>query len=66
MTYLVKYEWMNQKHWQNLYHANLNVNLLEENVTQISGGLMVNIDVSVKNIIYVKKILHVVAQMENI
>ena len=57
---------MNQKHWQSLYHANLNVNLLEENVTQISGGLMVNIDVSVKNIIYVKKILHVVAQMENV
>ena len=66
MTYLVKYEWMNQKHWQSLYHANLNVNLLEENVTQISGGLMVNIDVTVKNIIYVKKILHVVAQMENV
>ena len=57
---------MNQKHWQSLYHANLNVNLLEENVTQISGGLMVNIDVTVKNIIYVKKILHVVAQMENV
>ena len=57
---------MNQKHWQSLYHANLNVNLLEENVTQINGGLMVNVDVSVKNIVYVKKILHVVAQMENV
>ena len=57
---------MNQKHWQSLHHANLNVNLLEENVTQISGGLMVNVDVSVKNIVYVKKILHVVAQMENV
>ena len=57
---------MNQKHWQSLYHANLNVNLLEENVIEINGGLMVNVDVSVKNIVYVKKILHVVAQMENV
>ena len=57
---------MNQKHWQRLYHANLNVNLLEENVTRINGGLMVNVDVSVKNRVYVKKILHVVAQMENV
>ena len=57
---------MNQKHWQRLYHANLNVNLLEENVTRINGGLMVNVDVSVKNIEDVKKILHVVAQMENV
>ena len=57
---------MNQKHWQRLYHVNLNVNLLEENVTRINGGLMVNVDVSVKNIVYVKKILHVVAQMENV
>ena len=57
---------MNQKHWQRLYRANLNVNLLEENVTRINGGLMVNVDVSVKNIVYVKKILHVVAQMENV
>ena len=57
---------MNQKHWQRLYHANLNVKLLEENVTRINGGPMVNVDVSVKNIVYVKKILHVVAQMENV
>ena len=57
---------MNQKHWQRLYHANLNVNLLEENVTRIDGGLMVNVDVSVKNIVYVKKILHGVAHMENV
>ena len=57
---------MNQKHWQSLYHPNLNVNLVQENVTQINGELMVNVDVSVKNIVYVKKILHVVAQMENV
>ena len=39
---------------------------MEENVTQINSGITINVDVSVKNIIYVKKIifgivLHVVA-----
>ena len=50
---------------------NVNVNLMEENVIQINGGIMINVDVSVKNIIYVKKIIfgiliHVIAKMENI
>ena len=41
-----------------------------ENVIQINGGIMINVDVSVKNM-YVKKIifgilLHVVAKMVNI
>ena len=50
---------------------NANVNLMEENVIQINGGITINIDVSVKNIIYVKKIifgilLQVVAKMQNI
>ena len=40
-------------------------------VTQINGGIMANVDVSVKNNIYVKKIIfgvlvHVVAKMGNI
>ena len=44
---------------------------MEENVIQIKSGIMINVDASVKNIIYVKKIisenlLHVVAKMENI
>ena len=44
---------------------------MEENVIQVSGGIMINVDVSVKNIIYVKKIifgiqLHVVAKMVSI
>ena len=44
---------------------------MEENVIQLNGGIAVNVSVSVKNIIYVKKIifgilLHVVAKMENI
>ena len=43
--------------------------LMEENVIQINGGIMINVDVSVKNIIYVKKImfgtlLHVTVKME--
>ena len=50
------------------YHANVNVNLMEESVIQIKSGTMINVDMSVKNIIYVKKIifgilLHVVAEM---
>ena len=48
---------------------NLYVNLIVQNVFQIIGGIMINVDVSVKNIIYVKHIsfgilLHLVAKME--
>ena len=63
---------MNQKYEQNMYHANLNVNLMEKkNVIQIKNGIMIDADVSVKNIIYVKKIiseiaLHVVVKVANI
>ena len=44
---------------------------MEENVIQINGGITINVDVSVKNLMYVKKIilailLHVVVKMENI
>ena len=44
---------------------------MEKNVIQINGGITVNVYMSVKNIMYVKKIifgilLHVVAKMENI
>ena len=43
---------------------------MEEVVSQINGGVMVNDDVSVKNVIYVKKImsgilLPVIVNMEN-
>ena len=43
---------------------------MEQNVTQLNGGITINVDVSVKNI-YVKKImfgilLHVIVKMENI
>ena len=44
---------------------------MEENVIQVNGGIMINVDVSVKNVMYVKKImfgilLHVIVKMENI
>ena len=50
---------------------NVNVDLMEENVIQINGGIIINVDVSVKNVMSVKKILlgillHVVVKMENI
>ena len=54
-----------------MYHANVNVNLMDENVLQIKGRITINVDVSVKNIIYVKKtkfglLVHAVVKMENI
>ena len=50
---------------------NVNVNLMEEIVIQINGGIMINDVVSVKNVMCVKKImfgilLHVNVKMENI
>ena len=50
---------------------NVNLSLMEQNVIQINSGITINVDVTVKNIIYVKKImfgilLHVVVTIENI
>ena len=52
-------------------HANVNVNMMKENVFQINDRLKINVNVIVKNVIYVKKttfgnLLHVVVKMENI
>ena len=52
-----------------MYHGIENVELMKENVTQINGKIMVNIDVNVKSVMYVKKImfgilLHVVMKIE--
>ena len=49
----------------------VNVNLMKQNVSEINGRITINVDVSVKNIIYVKNImfgilLHVLVKMENI
>ena len=48
-----------------------NKNLMEQNVSQINGGITTSIYVSVKELMYVKKImfgilLHVTVKMENI
>ena len=48
-----------------------NVNLMKQNVSEINGRITINVDVNVKNIIYLKKImfgilLHVFVKMENI
>ena len=50
---------------------NVNLNLMGKNVIQINGGITINVDVNVKNIIYVKIImfgilLHAIVKMENI
>ena len=39
---------MNQKHEQNIYDANLNVNLMTEKVIQIKSRLMTHVNVSAK------------------
>ena len=48
---------MNRTHWQSIYHVNANVDLMEENVIQINRRIMINDDVSVKNVMNVKKIM---------
>ena len=40
-----------------MYHMNLNVNLMKQNVIQINGRIMINVDVNVKGILYVKKLM---------
>ena len=54
-----------------MYLANVNPNLIVENVIQIKSEITINDGASVKNIIYVKIIifgilLHVLAKMVNI
>ena len=53
-----------------MYRVNVNEDLTEETVIQINVGIMINVDVSVKNTMYLKKImfgilLHVIVQMSN-
>ena len=62
---------MNQQHLQNIFHANINVNLMKQNISQTNCGITINVNASVENIIYVKKnmigiLLHVIRKMENI
>ena len=44
---------------------------MEDDVIQINGGIRINVDVDVKTVMYVKKVifgilLHVIVKMENI
>ena len=44
---------------------------MEDNVIQINGGIRINVDVDVKTVMYMKKVifgilLHVIVKMENI
>ena len=43
---------MNRKYQQSINHANVNLDLMVENVIQIKTGIMINIDVSLKSILY--------------
>ena len=54
---------------KSIYHVNINVDLMEENLHEINDGIMINVDVNVKNLIYLKKIMfgilpHVIVKME--
>ena len=39
---------MNQKNWQNMYYASMNVTMMVADVTQIKSGRMINVGVSWK------------------
>ena len=39
---------LNQKNSQNMYHANVNINLILENLTQIRSIIAINIDLNAK------------------
>ena len=39
---------MNRKHEQSIYHANVNINLMVENLIQIKTVIAINADVSAK------------------
>ena len=53
-----------------MYHVNVNVNLILENIIQIKSGIVINVDASAKNIKCLKNIfgilLHVAAKIVNI
>ena len=62
---------MIRKNCQSIYHANVNVNLKEEKIITINAGIAINVDVSVKSVMYEKKImfgilLHVILKMKKI
>ena len=46
---------MNLEFQQKIYHVNVNVTLMKKNVIQINSGIVINIDVNIKNVMYMKK-----------
>ena len=48
---------MNQNFLQKIYHANVNKDLIEENVIQINDWITMNVDMSVKSVMYLKKVI---------
>ena len=40
-----------------MYHENINVDSMEENIIQVNGEIKINVGVSVKNVINVKQII---------
>ena len=66
-----RYKWIKKNKQESIFHVNVNVNLMEQKVSEVNGGITINVHVSVKNIIYVKKILsgiqlHAIVKNENI
>ena len=64
---------MDQKQQQNIYHVNLNANLMVGNIIQIRSGTAINADENekIQNIMRTKKIIfgiliNAVAEMVNI
>ena len=53
---------MNQRFLENIYHANVNVNLMEESVNQIKCGIMINVGASEKTS-YMSKRLYLESYM---
>ena len=52
-----KNKWM-ENITKHISHTNVNVDLMKDKIVQVNGGVMTNFDVSVKNVMYVKKIMH--------
>ena len=46
---------MKLKHWQNIFDTNVNANATVQHVTQMKNGVMINVNMNVKNIIGEKK-----------
>ena len=41
---------MNREHEQSIFHVNLNLNLMEQNIIQINDGITISVDVTIKKL----------------